>query len=203
MGPIINTERKRNISFHWEAVKDVISSRLAPHHFGVQKSIKNISLEEMFKIMYSHDFNEHDTTVADSITNSVNEISIEGRTFLDIVEKNTSKKDYHYVVTLPFRDDRLVIPNNRGQAFKRLIFLKQRFLKDQKFFDNYKEFMDNLTVKGYAKQSEVVLTEKPGIFNINREHLSGPDLTNQIMGIMTRFREEEIAFMADIEAMYL
>ena len=83
------------------------------------------------------------------------------------------------------------------------MFLKQRFLKDQKFFDNYKEFMDNLPIKGYAKQSEVVLTGKPGIFNINREHLTGPDLTNQIMGIMTTFREEEIAFMADIEAMYL
>ena len=26
--------------------------------------------------------------------------------------------------------------------------------------------MDNLPVKGYAKQSEVVLTGKPGIFNI-------------------------------------
>ena len=37
---------------------------------------------------------------------------------------------------------------------------------------------------------------------INRELLSGPDLTNQIIGIMTRFREEKIAFMADIEAMY-
>ena len=138
VGPIINTERDRTISFHWVALKDVISSRLAPHLFGVQKSIKDISLEEMFKIMYSNDFSEHYTTVADSITNSVNEILIEGRTFLDIVEKNTSKKDYHYVVTLPFRDDRLVILNNRGQAFKRLVFLKQRFLKDQKFFDNYK-----------------------------------------------------------------
>ena len=38
--------------------------------------------------------------------------------------------------------------------------------------------------------------------SINRELLSGADLTNQIIGIMTRFREEKIAFMADIEAMY-
>ena len=47
--------------------------------------------------MHSNDFNEHDATVADSITNSVYEISIEDRKFLDIVEKNNSKKDYHYV----------------------------------------------------------------------------------------------------------
>ena len=88
------------------------SSRLAPHHFGVEKSIKDISLEEMFKMMYSNDFSEHDVTVADSIISSVDEISIEDKKFLDIVEKNTSKKDYHYVVSLPFRDDRLVMPNN-------------------------------------------------------------------------------------------
>ena len=50
------------------------SSRLAPHYFGVEKSINDISLEEMFKTMYSNDFNEPDATVADSITNSVDEI---------------------------------------------------------------------------------------------------------------------------------
>ena len=120
-------------------------------------------------MMYSNDFNEHDATVVDSITNSVDEISIEDKKdivdirriqFLDIVENNTSKKDYHYVVLLSFKDDRLIMPNNRGQAFKRLMFLKQRFLKDQKFFDDYKKFMDNLLVKGYTKQSEVVLSGK-------------------------------------------
>ena len=94
------------------------SSRLAPHHFGVEKSIKDISLEKMFKMMYRNDFNEHDATVADSITSSVDEISIEDKRFLDVVEKNTSMKDYHYVVPLPFRDDRLVIPNNPVQALK-------------------------------------------------------------------------------------
>ena len=40
------------------------------------------------------------------------------------------------------------------------MFLRQRFLKDQKFFDDYKKFMDNLFVKGYAKQSEVVQSGK-------------------------------------------
>ena len=68
--------------------------------------------------------------------------------------------DYHYVVPLPFRDDRLLIPNNRGQAFRRLIFLRRRFLKDQKSFDDYKKFMDNLLIKGYTKQSVVVQSGK-------------------------------------------
>ena len=38
--------------------------------------------------------------------------------------------------------------------------------------------------------------------SINRELLSGPDLTNQIIGIRTRFREEKIVLTADIEAVY-
>ena len=206
----------------------MISSKIAPHHFGVEKSIQHISLEEMFK-MYSNDFNKPDAAVADSITNSLYGISFEDKNFLDIVEKKTSKKDYHCAAPLPFRDDRFFIPNNRGQAFRRLIFLQGRFLKDQKFFDDYKKFMDNLLIKSYGKQSEVVLSGKTwyiphdGVYHpskpdkirvvfdcsaefqgksVNRELLSGPDLTNQVIGIMARFREEKIAFMTDIESMY-
>ena len=38
--------------------------------------------------------------------------------------------------------------------------------------------------------------------SINKELLSGPDLTNQIIGVLTRFREEKLAFMADVEVIY-
>ena len=37
---------------------------------------------------------------------------------------------------------------------------------------------------------------------LNRELLSGPDLTNKIIGVLLRFREEQIAVMGDIEAMF-
>ena len=49
VGPIINTEAERSIRCHQVALKNAISSKLAPHHFGVEKSIKDISLEELFK----------------------------------------------------------------------------------------------------------------------------------------------------------
>ena len=32
--------------------------------------------------------------------------------------------------------------------------------------------------------------------------LSGPDFTNQLIGILMRFRSEEVAFMGDIETMF-
>ena len=37
--------------FNRVAVKDVASSKLASHHFAMEYSVKDISLEEMFHIM--------------------------------------------------------------------------------------------------------------------------------------------------------
>ena len=38
--------------------------------------------------------------------------------------------------------------------------------------------------------------------SINQNLLSGPDLTNQLIRVLHRFRLEPVAFMADIKAMY-
>ena len=38
--------------------------------------------------------------------------------------------------------------------------------------------------------------------SINLNLLSGPDLTNQLIGVLHRFRLETVAFMADIQDMY-
>ena len=37
---------------------------------------------------------------------------------------------------------------------------------------------------------------------LNNQLISGPDLTNQLVGVLTRFREEHVAFIADVEAMF-
>ena len=90
--------------------------------------------------------------------------------------------------------------------------------------------MDDMLAKGYAKKSTspaplgktwyiphhgVFNPNKPGkirvVFDcsaevggesINRNLLTGPDLTNQLIGVLIRFREEHVAIMADIEAMF-
>ena len=38
--------------------------------------------------------------------------------------------------------------------------------------------------------------------SINTELMSGPDLANQIVGVLLRFRKEHVAFMADIKSMF-
>ena len=38
--------------------------------------------------------------------------------------------------------------------------------------------------------------------SINQNLLSAPDLTNQLIGVLHRFRLEPVAFMADIQSIY-
>ena len=102
--------------------------------------------------------------------------------------------------------------------------------KNNKFKDDYIEFMKELTSKGFAKESSKVADSghcwylpdhgvyhpnKPRkicvVFNLSAEHhgvsinkelLLGPDLTNQIIGVLLHFKEEPIAVTGDIEAMF-
>ena len=38
--------------------------------------------------------------------------------------------------------------------------------------------------------------------SLNKQLLQGPDLTNNLIGVLSRFRRERIAFMCDIQAMF-
>ena len=108
--------------------------------------------------------------------------------------------------------------------------LKRMFIKDPQLFEEYKRQMEELVSKFYAKKTYVKPDNgklwylphhgvkhpsKPGkvriVFNCSTNHgatsldhnlLSGPDLTNQLIGILLRFRTEEVAFMGDIEAIF-
>ena len=92
-----------------------------------------------------------DTSINGLLENMV-EISKDDKVFLKTVEESAIKSGDHYVVPLPFKKDNLIMPNNRKQAMQRLIYLKNRFSKDPAFFEDYKQFMNNLLVKGYARR---------------------------------------------------
>ena len=113
VGPIINGNNQYSISCHQVAVRDAFTSQIALHHFGIKDSIKGITLEEVFKIMYNNDISEPALPSSRIMMNS-NEVSAEDQKFLYIMEEGTVKKDDHYVVPLPFRDQYLVIPKNPG-----------------------------------------------------------------------------------------
>ena len=108
--------------------------------------------------MYKQDFSESETVVSDSILENLSEISYD-RSVLDIIERETFKSNGHYAVLLPFCDQELVMPNNKQQAVKRLMGLK-RFIRDNKFFLDYKKYMNDLLEKGYARRCNETPTGK-------------------------------------------
>ena len=124
------------------------------------------------------------------------------------------------------------MPNNRALAEQRLKHLKRKFQRDSKYHSDYAQFMDTLLDKGYAeevptleqpgeigkkwylphhgvhhpqkKKIRVVFdcaAEYKGT-SLNKELLQGPDLTSTLVGVLTRFRAEPVALMADIEGMF-
>ena len=57
------------------------------------------------------------------------EVSREDQKFIENVERETSKKDDHYVFSpLLFRDSNFMLPNNKKQAIPRLMGLKKKDL---------------------------------------------------------------------------
>ena len=52
------------------------------------------------------------------------------------------------------------MPNNKQQAVKRLMGLKRRFIRDNKFFLDYKKYMNDLLEKGYARRCNETPTGK-------------------------------------------
>ena len=81
----------------------------------MKKSVKDVSLEEMFQAMYRHDFNEPELVGAIT-TLKCGEVSHEDQKFMEIVDRGTAKKNDYYVIPLPFRDPSLMLPNNRKDA---------------------------------------------------------------------------------------
>ena len=135
----------------------------------------------------------------------------------------------HYQKPLPLKNPDVKLPNSRKVAERRLLYLKKRLMKDGRFYQQYTELRQEILKKGYAKESKsnqdgrvwylshhgVYHPRKPGkirfVFDcsselngrsINKELLMGPDLTNQLIEVLTRFQQEEVAVMADIEKMY-
>ena len=192
--------------------------------------MRDIGVEEMFRKIYQNDFCEEVHLSTRGILGDMEEISKDDKMFLAIVEKGTKKVDDHYEVPLPCGDGNLQLPNNMEQDIRRMQQLKKRFQKDPEFFNSYTKQIEGLILKGYAKWSSsssvkrktwylplqgVKNASKLGkvriVFDCSRNYdgnslnntlLSGPDLTNELAGVLIRFCTREVAFMGDIEAMY-
>ena len=186
--------------------------------------IQTEDLSRQFRDYCNLDFN--DSTYDPNPSMSRNDIRA-----LDIMKNSVKHVSGHYELSLPWKDNIPSLKSNKLQAENRLQLLKKRLSKQPDLHAKYNGFIKDLLNKNYAKKvSDEDLTradawylphhpvfhpKKPGkvrvVFDcsakyngrsLNEELLQGPDLTNSLVGVLTRFREKKIAIMSDIEAMF-
>ena len=148
---------------------------------------------------------------------------------LKIVQEGIRHRDdKHYEITLPFIEGNVQLPNNRSQAVQRLHGLKKRLQGDMQCRAEYVSFISEIIEKRYApkvsaEEGKVWYLPHHGVYHPKKANslrvvfdcsaryqgeslhdhlLQGPDLSSKLNRVLTRFRKERVAFMADIEKMF-
>ena len=196
----------------------------APRGYVVpQRTVKEQIIPQAVKQMFELDFSENEKGTA---------LSREDLKFFDTVERGIIHlEDLHYEMPLPFKHQDIQLPNNYAQAEKRLSSLRKRLKSDEKYYTDYCSFMSELISKRYARKVDEEVEGQHGrtwylphhgiyhpqkrkvrvVFDcsatfeghcLNDTLLQGPDLTSNLVSVLIRFRQENYAFMADIEKMF-
>ncbi|KAK3087380.1 hypothetical protein FSP39_005210 [Pinctada imbricata] len=158
-------------------------------------------------------------------------MSVEDRTFIALMDRNMKKDPSgHWIAPLPFKGSRPSLPNNRKQALDRAIGLDKSLRRNPTKEAHFLEFMRGLFEADHAEQASELaedaecwylplfgvyhpqkkdkirgVFDSSALFNnvsLNEVLMSGPDLMNNLLGVLLRFRKEPIAIMADIEHMF-
>ena len=158
-------------------------------------------------------------------------MSVNDKKALSAWEENiTQKDDSHYELAIPFKHASPGLPDNRQLAETLLKVLQKRLNRNTTLKKDISAYMQSLLDKGYAKQVNHAGAEggtwylphhptyhpkKPGklrvVFDsaakyqdvpLNDQVLKGPDLTNSPLGVLLLCRQELVALIGDIEAMF-
>ena len=142
-------------------------------------------------------------------------MSVEDKRALAIMEQSVKLEDGHYQIVLPWRRYPPFLPYNRFMAERRLQSLKNRLLLDGELLENYKPTMEKYLTMGHARRvplDEIKVQDKPLWYlphhpvlnkpgktrvvfdcaaklkgtSLNDRLLTGPDLTNSIVGVLMR-----------------
>ena len=225
VGPLDDGVVKCNLTAVRVLVKDAATNEAAPHHFAVTNTVKeHVVSDQLIKEMFMHDFNEAQP--------EKKAMSVEDQKFLNILDEGVIKEDDgHYCLPLPFRNPDVVFPNNRAQAVSRAEgSLKRKMKKDQAFCSEYMGYMKRVIDEGCAIKVPDAEKNDPNVWyiphhavfyptkgkmrvvmdcaakykgrSLNDELLQGPDLAKLLVGVLIRFRKEEIAVQADLKWMF-
>lgn len=106
--------------------------------------ISLVDLQQLLVSQYNTDFNE-------KAYEERNEMSVDDKSFLNVVNESVSIRDGHYCINLPFKSDSVMMPNNRVVAEQRLLNLKRKFKRDANYQREYTEYINDVIKKGYAE----------------------------------------------------
>ena len=151
------------------------------------------------------------------------------KSVIQLWDENVRLVDGHYTLPVPWKPD-AHFPDNMSLALSRLKSLRSS-LEKRKLFEKYDAEIAKLITNGYAEKADlalpksdkiwylphqaVVSSKKPGkvrvVFDcaakfqnecLNDKSYRGPNLNNNLLAVLLRFRQHEFAFTGDIEAMY-
>jgi hypothetical protein len=196
------------------------SNRVSAHRIKLEEDI-----HQQLVNLYNQDFTER-------LVEDTPQRSRDDQRFINIVEKSIQLKDGHYEMSLPLRNRNETFPNNQVMAESRMAHLKRKFQRNPAFKTEYVKAMNETINKGYAEvvaDEEDIPTEGKVWYiphhgvqhprkhkirivfdcaatfkgtSLNKQLLQGPDFTNSLVGVLTRFRQEPIAAMSDVEGMF-
>ena len=149
VSPIAEKRQENRFYCNRISVRDCRTRNSSRHHFAISE-YKKEGIGDLLKRMYDTDFVESQVLPENGIYESLSEVSVEDLFFLKSVEEKCSRYENHYVLELPFRNKVINLPNNRWMGERRFQSLKEKFSRDEKFHQDYKNFMEILLKKGYA-----------------------------------------------------
>ncbi|KAG7471657.1 hypothetical protein JOB18_010271 [Solea senegalensis] len=128
-------------------------------------------------------------------------MSVEDQAFLDIMDREVFMDDSNsWVAPLPFRQPRCRLPSNRTQAVKCLAMLRRMLEKKPDMKEHMVAFKQKIFEAGQVRAVFDSSAKHDGV-SLNDVLLTGPDLNNTLLGVLTHFRKEPVAVVTDIEQM--
>ena len=185
-------------------------------------SIAESRLSDQLRTMYLHDFSESSAEEA--------AWSVEDRRAMSMMADSVRVTECNrYEVGLPWRGNE-VLPPSRAMAEGRLVSLRKKLSRDPDMCRLYVDTVEEYIRDGHAEVAPeaptagrtwylphhgVTSVNKPGkvrvVFDaaaksrgvsLNDRLLQGPDLVNELVGVLMRFREGAVAISGDIAKMF-
>ena len=160
-------------------------------------------------------------------------LSCENRRILEYIENTIQLVDGRYRVSIPWKSDKMVLPNNYSMALRRLQNLEKTLVKRVlKIVKSYQETIHKYLEKGYIRKIEPIETFKACWYlphfavtkpdktttktrivfgasakcngiSLNDTIHQGPKLQQELFDVLLRFRKLPVAIVCDIAEMYL